>query len=283
MMSNNREDYGSASEWLSALRKDELWRSQLQQLQDPAGDGNALHSAALRKIGQGDTFELWDSYRHQVEPVVTEVWGIAELSLIKLKIQTIGMLSIEWLEQHAMKAEKVKGAKEQKKAVGKKSQKPRETMTFKRKSGVTDGHLILLYQKLTKEEWIEGNEADFMVLFADKRDEDCQLTWTGKYGKGTLVELFRQLMSAGLIFVADGYTLPGILEGHFKDKTGAWLTGLDKGDAANNKALPVIQECIKLLKTDVQRLLNGDYDDDEDFQSKYDEHDQQDMHWHKRK
>ena len=101
MMSNNREDYGSASEWLSALRKDELWRSQMQQLQDPLGDGDALHSAALRKIGQGDTFELWDSYRHQVEPVVTEVWGIAELSLIKLKIQTIGMLSIEWLEQHA--------------------------------------------------------------------------------------------------------------------------------------------------------------------------------------
>ena len=101
MMSNNREDYGSASEWLSALRNDELWRSQLQQLQDPLGDGDALHSAALRKIGQGDTFELWDSYRHQVEPVVTEVWDIAELSLIKLKIQTIGMLSIEWLEQHA--------------------------------------------------------------------------------------------------------------------------------------------------------------------------------------
>ena len=107
MMSNNRCDYSSASEWLSALRNDELWRSQLQQLQDPLGDGDALHSAALRKIGQGDTFELWDSYRHQVEPVVTEVWGIAELSLIKLKIQTIGMLSIEWLEQHACVAKKV--------------------------------------------------------------------------------------------------------------------------------------------------------------------------------
>ena len=107
MMSNNRCDYSSASEWLSALRNDELWRSQLQQLQDPLGDGDALHSAALRKIGQGDTFELWDSYRHQVEPVVTEVWGIAELSLIKLKIQTIGMLSIEWLEQHACVAKEV--------------------------------------------------------------------------------------------------------------------------------------------------------------------------------
>ena len=282
MMSNNRGDYASASEWLSVLRKDELWLSQLQQLQDPAADAGALRAAAMRKIGQGETFEFWDSYQHQVDPVVMEVWEIRELTLPKLKIQTIGMLSMEWLEQHAKKAKKVKGTKEQKKAVSKKSQKPRETMTFKRKSGVTDGHLILLYQKLTKEEWIEGNEADFMVLFADKRDEDCQLTWTGKFGKGTLVELFRQLMSAGLIYVADGYTLPSILEGHFKNKTGAWLTGLDKGDAANNKALPVIQECIKLLKTDVQRLLNGDYDDHEDYQSKYDEHDQQDMHWHKR-
>ena len=281
MMSNNRGDYASASEWLSVLRKDGLWLSQLQQLQDPAADAGVLRAAAMRKIGQGETFEFWDSYQHQVDPVVMEVWEIRELTLPKLKIQTIGMLSIEWLEQHAKKAEKEKRTKEQKKTVSKKPQKPRETMTFKRKSGVTDGHLILLYQKLTKEEWIEGNEADFMVLFAGKRDEDCQLKWTGKYGKGTLVELFRQMMSAGLIFVADGFTLPGILEGHFKDKTGAWLTGLDKGDAANNKALPIIQECIRLLKTDVQRLLNGD-DDDEDFQSKYDEYDQQDMHWHKK-
>lgn len=281
MMSNSRAEYGSASEWLTALRQDESWLSQLQQLMASSADDLSLHrDGALRRIGNGETFEFWEIYQHQVEPVVTEVWGIAELSLAKLKIQTIGMLSMEWLEQYV----KTKSAPSEKKPSSKKKpEKPRETMTFKRKSGVTDGHLILLYQKLTKEGWIEGNEADFMVLFADKRDEDCQLTWTGKYGKGTLVELFRQLMSAGLISLADGYTLPGILEGHFKDKTGAWLTGLDKGDAANNKALPVIQECIKLLKTDVQRLLNGDYDDDEDFQSKYDEYDQQDLHWHKRK
>ena len=280
MMSSNRRDYGSASEWLKALRQDEAWLSQLHQLETATADDIDVHrDGALRRIGQGETFEYWDIYCHQVEPVVAEVWEISELTLVKLKIQTIGMLSMEWLEQHA----KTKSAPSEKKKPSskKKPEKPRETMTFKRKSGVTDGHLILLYQKLTKEEWIEGNEADFMVLFSGKRDEDCQLTWAGKYGKGTLVELFRQMMSAGLIFVADGFTLPGILEGHFKDKTGAWLTGLDKGNAANNKALPIIQECIRLLKTDVQRLLNGD-DDDEDFQSKYDEYDQQDMHWHKK-
>ena len=175
-----------------------------------------------------------------------------------------------------------KEVKKPKKTTGQKPEKPRETMTFGRKSGVTEGHIVLLYQKLVKEGWIEGNDADFKALFSGSRDEDCELTWTGKFGKGTLVELFRQMVSAGQIEVPQGFTLPAILEGHFKDKQGKWLTGLDKGDSANDKALPVIQECIKQLNIDPQRLLNGDYEDDEDFQSKYDEYDQQDMHWHKR-
>lgn len=169
-----------------------------------------------------------------------------------------------------------------KKCTGSKPQKQRETMTFKRKGKVTEPHLLLLYMMLTKEQWIEGNDADFKALFSGSRDEDCELTWTGKFGKGTLVELFRQMVSAGQIEVPQGFTLSAILEGHFKDKQGKWLTGLDKGDSANDKALPVIQECIKQLNIDPQRLLNGDYEDNEDFQSKYDEYDQQDLHWHKR-
>lgn len=282
MMSNNREDYGSASEWLSALRKDELWRSQLQQLQDPTGEGDALRSAALRKIGQGDTFELWDSYQHQVEPVVTEVWGIAELSLIKLKIQTIGMLSMEWLEKHSDSDVKSEAKETTAKKKAAKPQKPRETMTFYRKSGVTEGHLILLYQKLVKEKWIEGNEADFKALFSNKRDENCILKWDGKYGKGTLVELFKQFVSAGLITVANGFTIPSILEGHFVDSDGKWLTGLDKGNAANDKALPIIKECVKLLKADPEQLIYGNYNEDEDSQSQFDPYDHQDLNIHKR-
>ena len=282
MMSNNREDYGSASEWLSALRKDELWRSQLQQLQDPTGEGDALRSAALRKIGQGDTFELWDSYQHQVEPVVTEVWGIAELSLIKLKIQTIGMLSMEWLEKHSDSDVKSEAKETTAKKKAAKPQKPRETMTFYRKSGVTEGHLILLYQKLVKEKWIEGNEADFKALFSNKRDENCILKWDGKYGKGTLVELFKQFVSAGLITVANGFTISSILEGHFVDSDGKWLTGLDKGNAANDKALPIIKECVKLLKADPEQLIYGNYNEDEDSQSQFDPYDHQDLNIHKR-
>lgn len=101
MMSSNRRDYGSASEWLKALRQDEAWLSQLHQLETATADDIDVHrDGALRRIGQGETFEYWDIYCHQVEPVVAEVWEISELTLVKLKIQTIGMLSMEWLEQH---------------------------------------------------------------------------------------------------------------------------------------------------------------------------------------
>ena len=100
MMSSNRVDYGSASEWLSALRQDEAWLSQQQRLQSSStGDSKVHREDAIRRIGKGETFEFWEIYCHQVEKVVTEVWEIAELSLPKLKIQTIGMLSMEWLEQ----------------------------------------------------------------------------------------------------------------------------------------------------------------------------------------
>jgi hypothetical protein len=100
MMSSNRGDYASALEWLSALRQDEAWLSQQQRLQASKPADTSIHEEdALRRIGRGDTFEFWEIYSHQVEPVVTEVWEIAELSLPKLKIQTIGMLSMEWIER----------------------------------------------------------------------------------------------------------------------------------------------------------------------------------------
>ena len=175
-----------------------------------------------------------------------------------------------------------KEVKKPKKATGSKPKKPRETMTFGRKSGVTDGHMTLLYQKLVKEGWIEGNDADFKALFSGKRDEDCQLTWKGLYGKGTLVELFKRFVAEGLVTVAEGFTLPAILEGHFKDINGAWLTGLDKGNSANDKALPIITECVKLLKASPDQLIYGAYDDDEDFKSEYDPFDHQDLNLHKR-
>ena len=282
MMSSNRKEYGSAAEWLSALRQDDAWLSQLQRLQSSAaGDNSTDRDDAMRRIGRGETFEFWEIYRHQVAPVVAEVWEIAELSLPKLKIQAIGMLSMEWLEQHT----KRNNVPSDKKSAAKKKvdtpQKPRETMTFGRKSGVMEGHITLLYNMLFEEGWIDGDEAHFKALFSGRQDEDCQLTWKGKYGKATLVDLFKQMAGEGLTSVPQGFTLAAILEGHFKDLEGQWLTGLDKGNHGNIKALPVIQECVKLLKADPQKLITGNYDDNEDFKSVYDSYDHQDLKYHK--
>ena len=150
MMSSSRNTYSSASEWLSFLKQDEAWLSQLQRLQASADSNTSTcRDDMMRLIGNGDTFALWEIYQHKVEPVVAEVWEIAELSLPKLKIQTIGMLSMEWLEQQPEKVSKVKVLKKQKSFQTDKPQKPRETMTFKRKSNVLDGHLTLLFDKLT--------------------------------------------------------------------------------------------------------------------------------------
>lgn len=161
----------------------------------------------------------------------------------------------------------------------------REEMTLRRKGNVTEGHLTMLFSRLADEGWIDGIEGDFKALFSGKRDEACTLTWLGKFGNGTLVELFRQMVTADLVVVPKGYTLPHILEGHFKDKDGRWLTRLDKGDKAHEKALPVIQECLDLLKMNVKQLikkLRGVMEDeDEDFKSVYDPYDHQDLNIHR--
>lgn len=169
----------------------------------------------------------------------------------------------------------------------KKAARPRELMTLKRAGAMTDGHLTLLHSKLTSEGWIECFEGDFKALFSGRRDEECQITWTGIYGKGTLVELFKRLVNTNNVAVPKGYSLVYILEGHFKDKEGKFLTGLDKGDKPNTKALTVIFECTQLVKKSLEMLLRGelnvvDDDEEDDIRSAYDIYDCQDMHIHKR-
>lgn len=160
--------------------------------------------------------------------------------------------------------------------------KQRVTMTFRRKGQVTDGHLTLIFMRLLEEKWIDGNEADFKALFSGTLDEDCILTWKGTFGKSTLVELFRQLVGTGFVVVPDGFTVPGILEGHFKDDSGAWLGGLSKGDKPNDKAMPLIAWCVTVLKATPHSLMNGGADDAvDDFGSEYDPYDHQDLQLHR--
>lgn len=100
MISNDPSHYESADKWLAALRQDESWLNLFRKLLKSNQTDIKIHQeVALRRIGKGDTFEYWELYDHRTDPVVKEMWK-SGLTLSNLKIRTIGMLTMEWLEQH---------------------------------------------------------------------------------------------------------------------------------------------------------------------------------------
>lgn len=185
-----------------------------------------------------------------------------------------------------VRKEKVVSTKTAKKKSKKRDiKKEREKMTLKLGKGVIEAQLNLLYSELTKAEWIEGNEVDFKRLFSG-RDDICEFVWTGKYGKGTLIHLFKEMVKARVISVPEGYNLPAILEGHFKDTEGERLSGLDKGDKPNKKALPFMEKCVTLLQADLEHILRSRSEDDytsDEAEEEYDSYNNQDMILHNKR
>ena len=176
-------------------------------------------------------------------------------------------------------AAKIKKARQNKKTAA------RELMTF-RSRGVHEQCLKLLYQQMVKDEWIEARTTcnDFIELFSGDRSEGI-IYWSGKYGKGTLVCLFRLMEVEGLIEHDEAFTLPKILMGHFVDTNGQALTNLDNGDPANEKAGCEMQDYIKILKYNPARAIRKRHaDEDDDFGPQYgdayDSYDHQDLHLH---
>ena len=176
-------------------------------------------------------------------------------------------------------AAKIKKARQNKKTAA------RELMTF-RSRGVHEQCLKLLYQQMVKDEWIEARTTcnDFIELFSGDRSEGI-IYWSGKYGKGTLVCLFRLMEVEGLIEYDEVFTLPKILMGHFVDTNGQALTNLDNGDPANEKAGREMQDYIKILKYNPARAIRKRHaDEDDDFGPQYgdayDSYDHQGLHLH---
>lgn len=120
-------------------------------------------------------------------------------------------------------------------------------MTFQT-NGITKGHVTLLYQKLMDVGWIPKHTPadDFQHLFSGKSCV-CKVTWTGG-GKGNLRELFRIMREQELITIPGNNGLEAVLESHFVDKNGNYLTGLNSSGNGANKSLPIIKECISLLQ-----------------------------------
>lgn len=138
--------------------------------------------------------------------------------------------------------------------VKKTDDKLRELMTFS-KRGILEEHLKLLYQQLVADGWLakETQIDAFLDLFSGERSEST-IIWADKYGKGTLVYLFKQMELDGVISVPKGFSIPNILMGHVTDPEGNLLTNLDKGDAPAQKAGAELMEYQKLLKQNAARM-----------------------------
>ena len=243
MISNSRADYGSADEWLSALMQDDLWQTQLQQLRSSAPhDASTLRDRAYEKLGKGETYGFWDSYNHQVAPVVREVWEIAELSLPKLKIQTIGMLSLEWLELQAAAgarvSEKTKNPSSRQKpkaARPKAERKPGgKPMTLKYYTHGNKGVLMRqrkrvrqVFNMWNRWGWIdEQTSMDDFDAFFEGEPKHCNITWTGS-NTTILTFLLQELLEQPYIEKQTGCAAKSLVRQQFGKTANSDRTRLD--------------------------------------------------------
>lgn len=118
-------------------------------------------------------------------------------------------------------------------------------MTFT-KERTSNYNIIVLYQELLKVKWIEdGNPDDFAALFEGKSTE-CRITWSGKVGKDNLYALFKMMVDNHFIRLPEGHSLQRIVESHFVDAEGNYITGIDSGKPSKS-ALSTIEQMRKIL------------------------------------
>lgn len=130
-------------------------------------------------------------------------------------------------------------------------QRDRAYMTFKT-TGILPAHLTMLCRKLIQVGWIakDTQPDDFCNMFTGKTN-NAKVTWTGAVGKGNLLFLFNAMVQQGKIAVPENHSATTILEAHFVDKEGKYLTGLNSSKESP-KYLPVIKECIDILQLEVE-------------------------------
>ena len=129
-------------------------------------------------------------------------------------------------------------------------QPDRNYITFSM-SNITEGHLQILRQKLINVGWIANDTQPdaFAKLFSGKTNT-IKITWTGIVGKGMLRFLFNKMVEQRFIIVPDSHSIDTILENHFIDTDGNYLSGLNSSKESI-KHLPVVKECLDILQLEV--------------------------------
>jgi len=168
-----------------------------------------------------------------------------------------------------------------------------EYPVFSKGSGVTDDHIVALYRLLTTRGWISTQTClvDFKRLFSGKSNE-CEIIWTGQdklgsneptsLGVSALYVLFKKMADEGLINTGSKANRVGpILEMHFVDTEGHYLTSVSNARKTSEKANAYIERILQTMRMrpsseDIQRLLA------EEMESRYDKNDRQDLNYRRR-
>ena len=129
-------------------------------------------------------------------------------------------------------------------------QQDRTYITFTM-SGITVGHIDMLRRKLIQVDWIAKDTLpdDFYKLFSGKTN-NTKITWTGAVGKGMLLFLFQKMVDQGEIVVPDNHSITTILESHFVDEHGIYISGLNSSKESS-KHFPIVKECLDILQLEV--------------------------------
>jgi hypothetical protein len=118
-------------------------------------------------------------------------------------------------------------------------------ITFTKK--VTNYNIMLLYQEMLKAKWIADGEPDnFFALFNGGTSE-AKIVWTNKVGRDNLYALFKMMVDERFISAPNTHSVQKIVESHFVDVNGHYLTGID-GGKHSGKALALIDAWKLVLK-----------------------------------
>lgn len=101
MITNKPDDYMHETDWLDQLLMDEIWLNKLEELEKASFfERGVLRTKAIRWLGHDIVADLYEIHNGDVRKVVQDMWEDDDYPLLQLKVRTIGMLVLEWLDQH---------------------------------------------------------------------------------------------------------------------------------------------------------------------------------------
>lgn len=113
------------------------------------------------------------------------------------------------------------------------------------KNHILDAQIGMVLVEMKKQGWVAQsvNNDNFLKLFSGGQNS---LTYEWCASKGILKELFNQMIKVKYITIPDGIGYLQILQSHFVDASGNYVTGL-KGGVCGKKALPAIKRCLDIF------------------------------------